>query len=211
MSTESGREFVNPGNEFRFAPFWFINHELSLEETRWQVREMNRMGVGGFIFHPRHGLLTEYLSDAFMANVAAALDEAKRLGMKAYLYDENNWPSGPADAMVFEGHPEFRMSGARLSDCFDLDWRSGGDRKLRIDDELIAAIAVPLIGGEPDGFPESALNLAGAIEDGVLTWTPGRYDGAWRVYVISAAGMSAPFSAHISTRSIPTRSPASSS
>ena len=32
------REFTNPGNEFRFAPFWFINHELTEEETRWQVR-----------------------------------------------------------------------------------------------------------------------------------------------------------------------------
>lgn len=186
MSIESiRREFIDPGNEFRFAPFWFINHELTEDETRWQVREMNRMGVGGFIFHPRHGLLTEYLSDAFMANLAAAIDEAKQLGMKAYLYDENNWPSGPADAMVFEGHPELRMSGARLSDCFDLDWRSGGDRELAIDDELIAAIAVPLVGGKPDGFPESALNLAGAIEDGVLTWIPGRREGAWRVYVIS--------------------------
>ncbi|MFW5867636.1 MAG: hypothetical protein ACOCX2_07450, partial [Armatimonadota bacterium] len=71
------REFVNPGCEFRFAPFWFINHELTEEETRWQVREMYSQGVGGFIYHPRHGLLTEYLSDEYMRNCGAAIDEAK--------------------------------------------------------------------------------------------------------------------------------------
>ncbi|MGD9498337.1 MAG: glycosyl hydrolase, partial [Armatimonadota bacterium] len=179
------REFVDPGNEFRFAPFWFINHELTEEETRWQVREMNSQGVGGFIYHPRHGLLTEYLSEAFLDNCAAAIDEARKLGMKAYLYDENNWPSGPADGKVFEGHPQFRMSGARVTDRFDLDWRADGRRQLNIGDELIAAVAVPLEAGRPAGFPQSAINLAEAIQDGVLTWTPSRNDGPWRVYVIS--------------------------
>ncbi len=179
------REFADPGNEFRFAPFWFINHKLTEEETRWQVREMNRQGVGGFIYHPRHGLLTEYLSDAFLDNVAAAIDEAKLLGMKAYLYDENNWPSGPADAQVFEGHPEFRMSGACLSDRFDLTPRSDPGRELNVGDELIAAVAVPLEHGRPVGFPESAINLAEAVQDGVLHWAPNRDEGDWRIYVIS--------------------------
>ncbi|MEA3402652.1 MAG: glycosyl hydrolase [Armatimonadota bacterium] len=179
------REFADPGNEFRFAPFWFINHELTEEETRWQVREMNRQGVGGFIYHPRHGLLTEYMSEQFLDNCAAAIDEAKKLGMKAYLYDENNWPSGPADAQVFEGHPEFRMSGARVSDCFDLTPRDSGGRELQIDDELIAVVAVPLAGGRPEGFPESAVNLMEVVEDGILHWAPSRGEGDWRVYVIS--------------------------
>lgn len=179
------REFVNPGCEFRFAPFWFINHELTEEETRWQVREMYSQGVGGFIYHPRHGLLTEYLSDAFMSNCAAAIDEAKKLGMKAYLYDENNWPSGPADAMVFEGHPEFRMSGARVSDRFDLTPKSDPGREIDSGEELIAVIAVPLEGGKPAGFPESAINLAETVEHGRLQWVPDRDEGDWRVYVIS--------------------------
>ncbi|MCD6359928.1 MAG: hypothetical protein J7M38_03625, partial [Armatimonadetes bacterium] len=177
------REFTNPGNEFRFAPFWFINHELTEEETRWQVREMHRMGVGGFIYHPRHGLLTDYLSDAFLDNCAAAIDEAKKLRMKAYLYDENNWPSGPADAQAWADNPEFRMSGARLSDRFDLDRASPRERTLNFDDEIVAVVAVPLHDDAPAGFPESAVNLNDFVRDGVLAWKPTA--GRWRVYVIS--------------------------
>ncbi len=177
------REFDSPGNQFRFAPFWFINHELTDEETRRQVREMNSHGVGGFIYHPRHGLLTEYLSDEYMQNCAAAIDEAKKLGMKAYLYDENNWPSGPADAMVFDGHPDFRMSGARVTDRFEVEGRRTVERDLAIGDELIAVVAAPLADGEPAGFPESALNLADFVADGLLRWRPP--GGSWRVYVIS--------------------------
>jgi len=186
------REFADPGNEFRFAPFWFLNHELTEEETRWQVREMNSHGVGGFILHARHGLITEYMSDDFLNNIAAAIDEGKQLGMKAYLYDENNWPSGPADAKTFEGHPEYRMSGAFLSDEFDLDRRSPSQRELQVGDELIGVVAVPLEDGEPAGFPESAVNLMEYVRAGgdgqvrapvLLQWRP--RSGTWRVYVIS--------------------------
>jgi hypothetical protein len=177
------REFADPGNEFRFAPFWFINHELNEAETRWQVQEMNRQGVGGFIFHPRHGLITPYMSAEFLQQCGAAIDEARKLGMKAYLYDENNWPSGPADAMAFIGHPEYRMSGAFLSDEFDLDRRSPAERELKVGDELVAVVAVPLEEDEPAGFPESAINLTEHVAAGVLQWRP--RSGRWRVYVIS--------------------------
>ena len=193
MSTGSiRREFADPGNEFRFAPFWFLNHELTEEETRWQVREMHSHGVGGFILHARHGLITPYMSAEWLRQCAAAIDEGRALGMKAYLYDENNWPSGPADAMAFIGHPEYRMSGAFVSDEFDLERGSPAARELGIGDELIAVVAVPLEDGvaqagmpapRPAGFPESAVNLMDYVAGGILHWRPRR--GHWRVYVIS--------------------------
>lgn len=182
MSIDSlKREFANPDNRFRFAPFWFLNHELNEAETRWQVREMNEHGVGGFILHPRHGLITPYLSDEWMAQCAAAIDEAKKLGMKAYLYDENNWPSGPADAKVYEGHPEYRMSSVVISDEFDVQ-RGKVERGLQIGDELIAVIGVPLDQGQPSGFPESTVNLADFVGEHELAWTAPQ---SCRIYVFS--------------------------
>lgn len=175
------RQFENPDNRYRFAPFWFLNHDLNVDETRWQVREMNRNGVGGFILHARHGLKTEYLSEEWMANIGAAIDEAKKLNMKAYLYDEDNWPSGPCSARVYADRPEFRMSGVQQTDVFDV---GAGlvEREMKIADELIAAVAVPLEDGEPVGFPETARVLGDFIEGDVLAW---KSDGEYRVYVFS--------------------------
>ncbi len=175
------RKFANPANRFRFAPFWFLNHELNEAETRWQVQEMNKHGVGGFIFHARHGLLTPYLSEEWMDQCAVAIDEAKKLGMKAYLYDENNWASGAADGKVWEGHPEYRRSDVIISDEFDIK-RGEGQQALKIGDELIAVIGVPVEQDEPIGFPESAVCLGDFIEGDTLKWVAPQ---DFRVYVFS--------------------------
>jgi len=175
------REFVSPDNRFRFAPFWFLNHDLNEAETRWQVREMNEHGVGGFILHARHGLITPYLGEEWMANLAAAIDEGKKLGMKAYLYDENNWPSGPADGRVFEDNPEYRMSACYLSEEFDVS-RGRVEREIETGDGLIAVIAVPLADGELVDFPEGCLSLADYVAGSTLNW---RAEGDYRVFVFA--------------------------
>lgn len=84
----------NPPSKYRPVPFWSWNTKLETEETRWQINEMNSVGMGGFFMHARGGLTTEYLGKEWMDNVKAAVDEAKKLGMHAWGYDENGWPSG---------------------------------------------------------------------------------------------------------------------
>lgn len=87
-------------NSWRPAPFWALNDLLDNDELRRQVNEFKRGGMGGFFMHARSGLLTPYLSSQFMDNIAACADEAKKLGMNAWIYDENGWPSGIAGGMV---------------------------------------------------------------------------------------------------------------
>ena len=84
----------NPPSKYRPVPFWSWNTKLETEETRWQINEMNSVGMGGFFMHARGGLTTEYLGKEWMDNIKAAIDEAKKLGMHAWGYDENGWPSG---------------------------------------------------------------------------------------------------------------------
>ena len=57
-------------------------------------------GQGGFFIHARIGLRTPYLSDAWFHSVRTCIDAAKELGMDAWLYDEDRWPSGFAGGMV---------------------------------------------------------------------------------------------------------------
>ncbi len=78
----------------RPVPFWSWNERLDTEETKDQVRKMHEAGIGGFFMHARGGLQTEYMGDEWFDNIAAAVSEAKKLGMHAWAYDENGWPSG---------------------------------------------------------------------------------------------------------------------
>lgn len=94
------RAFAHPGPAYRGKPFWSWNGTLETEELRRQLKVMHTMGLGGFFIHARIGLRTPYLGDAWFANVAAMVEEAARLGMEAWLYDEDCWPSGAAGGLV---------------------------------------------------------------------------------------------------------------
>ncbi len=100
--------FQNPGSEFRGAPFWAWNGVLDPETCRRQIRVMREGGLGGFFMHARVGLGTAYLSDEWFKCVNACIDEASGRNMRAWLYDEDRWPSGAAGGLVTKD-PRFRQ------------------------------------------------------------------------------------------------------
>ena len=87
-------ELAAPPADYRPIPFWSWNEKLEPEVLREQIRQMHDAGIGGFFMHARGGLQTAYLSPEWMSCVEACIDEADKLGMNAWLYDENGWPSG---------------------------------------------------------------------------------------------------------------------
>ena len=93
--------------DYRAIPFWSWNSELDPEELRRQVRWMKEVGLGGFFMHARSGLKTEYMSEDWMKCIEACADEAQKIGMNAWAYDENGWPSGFAGGKILED-PEDR-------------------------------------------------------------------------------------------------------
>ena len=101
-------EFVEPSNAYRGKPFWAWNGQLDPQELRRQVRLMHRMGLGGFFMHSRVGLATKYLSRNWFECVRACIEEAEKLGMEAWLYDEDRWPSGAAGGLVTK-NPRYRQ------------------------------------------------------------------------------------------------------
>lgn len=90
-----------PSN-YRPIPFWSWNDRLDDGELCRQIRWMHKNGVGGFFMHARGGLKTPYLSDEWMQAVDACCSEAQKLGMNAWAYDENGWPSGFAGGKLLE-------------------------------------------------------------------------------------------------------------
>ena len=83
-------------------PFWSWNDKLEEKELRRQIRNMHDLKINGFFMHARGGLETEYLSEEWYNAVKVSVDEAKKLGMEAWSYDENGWPSGFAGGKLLD-------------------------------------------------------------------------------------------------------------
>ncbi|MBQ7932749.1 MAG: glycoside hydrolase, partial [Clostridia bacterium] len=71
---------------------------------------MKSLGMNGFFIHARGGLETEYLSDEWYDCINACVDEAKKLGMEAWSYDENGWPSGFAGGELLKDKANFALA-----------------------------------------------------------------------------------------------------
>ncbi|KAA1418115.1 hypothetical protein FE697_019900 [Mumia zhuanghuii] len=103
--------FADPPSTARPHAFWFWNGKLTEKELERQLDEMQGNGVEEFFIHPRQGLGGEfgktensyYLSTDYFDKVGFVLKEARSRGMKAWLYDDLNWPSGFAGGRTVRG------------------------------------------------------------------------------------------------------------
>ncbi len=102
---------INPSNEKKVAPFWSWNDKLNEKELFRQIILMKEQGYGGFYMHSRVGLVTGYLSDKWMELIKKCAKKADELGMNAWLYDEDKWPSGYASGAVPMQKEEYREKG----------------------------------------------------------------------------------------------------
>lgn len=142
-------QFKDPGAAFRSLPFWAWNGKLSEEEIRRQIRELKEAGAGGFFMHSRVGLETEYLGEAWMRCVRAAVDEAKAQGLYAWLYDEDRWPSGTAGGRVTAAGDAYRLKGLTLEICDTKEYPELFESSLTADDRSRPAADCPT-GHAPD-------------------------------------------------------------
>jgi hypothetical protein len=119
------KNFETPSAAYRGKPFWCWNGDLEEDELIRQIGVFAEMGMGGFFMHSRTGLRTEYLGDEWFSLINACAEEADRLGMEAWLYDEDRWPSGSAGGLATQ-ELRYRMRYMRmhildtwkdLSDC----------------------------------------------------------------------------------------------
>ena len=104
------KEIKDNALSYGSIPFWSWNDRLEEGELRHQIRVMKDLGMNGFFMHARGGLETEYLSDDWFNCINACVDEAKKLGMEAWSYDENGWPSGFAGGELLKDKANFAVA-----------------------------------------------------------------------------------------------------
>lgn len=96
----------NITDEVRPIPFWSWNNVLNPAVLLGQIDEMAEAGFGGFIMHARTGLKTEYLGEEWFDCIGKCLTQARRRNMKAWIYDDNGWPSGFAGGLLLS-NPDY--------------------------------------------------------------------------------------------------------
>ncbi len=106
--------FGNPPAEYRSAPLWVWNDDVTEEQIDQQLNDFKSIGMGGVFIHPRPGLITPYLSDKWFRLCDYTAKKGKELGMNIWLYDENSYPSGFAGGHVPAEMPESYNQGAGL-------------------------------------------------------------------------------------------------
>ena len=100
--------FRTPADTYRSVPFYSLNDELDPVELDRQLRAFKEGGFGGTFLHSRIGLLTGYLSDRWFEVMDAGVKSSQELGIDAWFYDEDKWPSGFAGGIVPLKDPAYR-------------------------------------------------------------------------------------------------------
>ena len=109
-------QFVRPSRQYSTGPLWVWNDMLTEAQIRATLRDLAGQHVNQVWVHPRPGLMTPYLGKDWFRLWKVALDEAERLDMNVWIYDENSYPSGFAGGLVPEAMPESRGQGLHFTE-----------------------------------------------------------------------------------------------
>ena len=145
---------------------------------RFQLHELRDKGMHGVVLHGRFGLEMPYVGERYLERIAFATEEAYKLGLVTWIYDEMNWPSGTADKRVPTQRPDL---AERYVECLNFTitgpwfmYLTGGDSRY-LDFEHSTPVAAFAI-GEGGRVIDLTPNLS---FDNVIPWEVP--PGEWRL------------------------------
>lgn len=130
------KEFLSPGLFFGPAYFWVLNDNLDKDVIKSQLEEMAAGGVKIVCPVPEpkqfrpfalKTLLDDYLTPEYWECFSYAAEEAKKLGMDFWFYDEGGWPSGGACGKVVDIRPNLQQTIIMREDVVIEQEHLGGD------------------------------------------------------------------------------------
>ena len=81
-------------------PFMAVTGAPTESAVRAKVAAIQSDGANSFLLYARSGLQIPYMGEAWLTLAEWFCDEAERRGLKVWLYDEYNWPSGTCKGRV---------------------------------------------------------------------------------------------------------------
>lgn len=145
-------------------PFWSWNDELKTDKLIKQIRDFKEKGYGGFFMHARSGLKTEYLSKEWFDCVKTCCKEAKKLGLDAWAYDENGWPSGFVGGKLLE-NKDFRL---HYLNCTKGEYDNKADMHYLVKDDALVRSETPSDGFWVNVYDKESVSLVDILNDEVV-------------------------------------------
>lgn len=109
-------QFADPPRQYSTAPLWVWNDMLSEQLVVSTLRDLAAQKIKQAFVHPRPGLMTPYLGRDWFRLWKVALQQAEKLDMNLWIYDENSYPSGFAGGLVPRAMPHARGMGLRIKE-----------------------------------------------------------------------------------------------
>lgn len=105
-----GSQFDNPEKKMRMR---WLSYGFNRESYTGDISKFLMQGYGGIVSNVNFN--SEYLRDSEQFRLLADVYTlADRNGMKVWIYDEYQWPSGKAFGLVLEGHDEYQATGIQM-------------------------------------------------------------------------------------------------
>jgi hypothetical protein len=154
------------------GPLFWLHGDDSPERLRHFVGKVAEGGNGSFTTESRPH--TDWLGEGWFRDVQICLDEAKRQGLKLWIFDEKWWPSQSVGGKVPARYGAKQLEAAAV----DVEGPRPHEANGFSGEHYIAAVAgrIAADGGIEAG---SLVDLAPSIRDGRLSWTVPA--GRWKI------------------------------
>ncbi|MBD3350735.1 MAG: hypothetical protein GF364_04525, partial [Candidatus Lokiarchaeota archaeon] len=187
-------DYKNPPVEYRPQYFWFLNHDMQINEMKKQLDLIKKNGGGGAFLHARHGRITPYLSEKWLEICSEAIDYGNKIGLQVWLYDEDGFPSGFCKGKTIEPNPkDFSANFIVLNNEFEVEAGEKLNVTINLEhstSEIYGILAIPVketdLNYEIIDYPKSCLDITDcAIEKAqhkfILEWIAPESHSLWLV------------------------------
>lgn len=106
--------------EYMPVPWWAWTGKLEREQMYRQLRMMHDQGIREFFIFPIYGMDVEYMSEEYLDRIGWVIEWCRKLGMRIWIYDEYNWPSGMAGGRLARKHPDAVAANIHVEERKDL-------------------------------------------------------------------------------------------